>query len=149
MSNEQCSVTLYCPPMQIFKTADRNVRMTAQEDMVCTIVMPDGTKVVIPKVTIPPTLVRKQGFLNWLVDACVGAGNDGVNSCLTYLPPEPTTFSLFGFTMIARKIEAPTTIKIGALTFSGSVTFPDTSLDIWKKPMVANVCIATGVLTFD
>lgn len=144
---QQCSITLYCPPMQIFKTVDRNVRMTAQEDMVCTITMPDGTKIIIPKVTIPPTPARRQGFLNWLVDACVGAGTDGVNSCVTNLPPEPTTFSLFGFTMIARQIAAPTTVKIGALTFSGLVTFPDTSVNIWDRPMITAVCNATGMLS--
>src|SRR5882724_9126304 len=104
----QASVSLYCPPMKV-NYVSGTLRQASAEPMAATISLPDGSTLTMT-VTIPATIVRRQGMLRWLVDACVGKGQQDGWELTTELPQEPVVFSLSGFCMVAKAIQAPTTL---------------------------------------
>lgn len=128
---------------------DSRTRRTAVEDMRCTIQL-KGETIVIPRVSIPATLVHKLGFLRWQVDPCVGYGNSGGNTLEVQLPPELVTWSLRHMTMVAREI-----VALGTLVLASGdvgkvvVTFPDCKTNVWSNPMLAEEVTAVGTVTFD
>ena len=130
---------------------DRKLRRTAEEPMVATIAMPDGSTVVIQPVTIPPTnVIRKRpfSFLQWEVAACVGSGGNSDGSLVVKLPKEPVVLDLARMVMVAQAIDAPTELVLAdGTTWRGSVRFPDCPTNgLFADPMIAEAVTAKGTL---
>ncbi len=143
------SIQFDCPQMAIRKV-DGTHKRTAAEPMTATIWLPDsGRRIIIPNIVIPETVVKKIGWLYWLVDACIGKGSSTGGSVTTELPPEQTTWSWSDFTMVARSIQARTSMILDdGSTWIGSVVFPDCRIsNLLGSIQYAEPVIAKGVLT--
>src|ERR1017187_6045093 len=118
-------ISLYCPPMKVHMIT-LGLHQTDPEPMIATIQMLDGSNLIIQNVVIPKTYVRRQSMLHWLVDTCIGEGNDGNGNIVSVtLDPELVTWSMKNLTMVALPVSAK-----GLLTLSSgqigqiSVLFP-------------------------
>jgi hypothetical protein len=116
--------------------------------------MSDTASVLLVTGDLPPTRVQqlttRHWFVrDWLVDACVGAGNTSTGDTLTTeLPQEPTWFQRWGwyFTMVAQSIMCTTTLR----RKTGEVYVGKIKLDacpISLLTMTAAKVTAAGVLT--
>lgn len=150
-----CTVSLYCPPMAIYRDPRGGIlaHRTAAEPMTATIVMPDGSVLTIGGVLIPATEVDLVSIVEllWRVRACVGTNESARRPSeppfTVKLPPEDTRFEMAALTMVALAIDAPTVMVDGRDLWEGSVRFPDCRVDLLKNPMVAEAVTAVGSLT--
>lgn len=141
MIPEPATISLFCPPMPVYKVNGHR-RITAEESMVATITFPGGVVCMLEAV-IPPTCVRWQSLLFWMVDACIGHGEQHGMELTVQLPPEPVVFRWY--TMVALAIDAPSTLLMpDGSRWEGSVRFPDCRTNIFT--MVAEAVTAVGTL---
>lgn len=123
------------------------LRRTAVEPMTCDIQFADHTGLLIRNVNIPETDVHRQYLFHWLVDACVGSGQDeGGNRVEVRLPAEPVVLDLTDLCMVAKEITAPVTVTLADGSVGlGSVVFPDCRTDLLTG--IAESVTATGTIT--
>ncbi len=133
--------------MEIRKV-DQGHKRTAAEPMKATIRLPSGDFIIIRDVIIPETPVTKIRPWYWLVSACTGQGETFEGKLTTNLPPEPTTWSFWDFTMVAQPIDSPTLLVLAdGSRWTGSVTFPRCRIsNILGDPNLAEAVVATGTL---
>lgn len=142
------SLSLFCPEMQIHRDGPSHKR-TASEPMRATIFLPGETDpLIIPEVTIPPTVVTKERFWRWLVAACVGQGETADATLIVRLPPELAVWSWPDWTMVAVSIDAPTVLLLADGTrWEGSVNFPPCRIShLFSDPNLAEPITAVGRL---
>jgi len=143
-------LSLFCPEMAI-NAVNRKLKKTANEPMVATFTMPDGSTYVMKPVTIPPTDVDAVTLMHWRVQACIGEGIDGNNMFTTNLPEEDVVFSLVEtlkegkLIAIAEKMSAPSTLMLGGIKYTGVTMFPACNTDVLAG--VAPALTATAILT--
>lgn len=121
--------------------------------MLAAIRFEDGTLLSIKDVVIPPTDVRKIGFLHWLVDACKGSGSardfqgNFQSNIVVELPPEDVVWQWGKFGIVALAIDCPTRLILAddGSVWTGSVRFPDCKLSLTS--MEAEAVTAAGTLT--
>lgn len=145
------SLSLYCPPMKIFKIS-RKLHRTDTEPMTATVTI-NGQSFQIENVTIPPTDVNRIKLGKWKVNKCVGATPLGMlPSMIVNLPEEGTDVSCVNgeIAIIAEKIIATVKMKmLDGSNWEGTVTFPacSVSVPLPGHPSVAAAITAPGSLT--
>lgn len=139
------NLSLYCPPMKI-EAVGFGTKRTVAEPMTATITKPDGSTLIIENVVIPPTDVKRKGFLSWEVDACQGSGGNADASIVVFLPVEPVNWSFWPPGIVARKIDCKGKLVLDGVTYSLTCTFPDCRLSLGS--MTATAVTATGEIYF-
>lgn len=117
-------IEFLCPAMGV-DIVSFKLHRTKEEPMTGTLFLPDR-KLIVPKVTIPPTDVDRKSFLHWLVKPCVGATElDAPEKIRVELPEEPVIFEWRYGTMVAQEIAAPVYCWLSdGTTWAGTVKFP-------------------------
>ena len=142
----------YCPPMPVDRDGPGHKR-TQAEPMRFTATEGGVLLVKIDPVIIPPTGVQRIHRaipffrkMKWMVDPCIGAGEDDLARVLVELPEEPVVMEKIDgkWWIVAKEIIAPTTMWLAGRVAKGRVKFPDCKTDLRTK--VASAVTAIGEL---